>query len=401
MATFLTGAIGQLADRYNNAKTGSWGTKDLGITEGISDLLGRQRNAQGGSSFRNSYAQSPAPTTTSALQYNTPAGPSYSGTQGVLGAGTSTPVIRTGSGAPAPQQTSGQQNYSNALNAGLTQDQNNIEAEYQQEISRLGGLENTTRSNYQGAIDQAAQYYPQFQELLSKEKGNDIGSVDARENQVKQESQSALSRTRALLADLQRRQGAQLSATGNYSSSASDAMGESFGKQAFGALSDVQKQRDQALAQVAIQRQSVENFYSRKAVETKQSYDQQMMSLQQQLNAQLDQINNAKGAAESAKRAASVDAWRNFTNNKLQLDQYMMQYQDSLDQWKQQMDTQLQGAVGYEADFSGVGSINPNFDPTQQQAQTTDNSGSAITYAKSIKGNTLEDYLAQQQQQYK
>lgn len=315
---------------------------------------------------------------------------------GSLG-GTNTNVVKTTSG---PGPTAPQNNYSNAINQSYNMDVGNIEAEFQQELERLGGLENTTKGNYQQAIGQLQSYYPQFEQQLAKEKATDLATVDARENQVKQESASALSRTRNLLSELQRRQQAALSATGNYSSSAADAYGESFGKKAFEALSETQRTRDQNLAAVATQRQTVDNFYSRKAIEAKQAYDTQLSTLQQQLQGQLDQIANAKGAAASAKRQASADAWRNFSNNRLQLDQYMMEYQNSLDTWKKQQESSLSEAEKFTTGNDVLKAFtvqNPSVNATT--GPSSDSAMQSARYFLSLPWEEQQKLLAQTQTQ--
>lgn len=236
-----------------------------------------------------------------------------------------------------------------------------INAEYEQEANRLSGLESSVRSQYGTVKSQAEQYFPQFQALTEQQKAGDLGSLQETENVRKSESKSAMNKARALLSELQRRQMAYMSATGNYSSSTADAFGEQFGRQAFSQLSDIQGQRDVALRQIEQERGKVNTFYNEKILTAKQSYDKQLNDLNSQFMGQLDQINSARGAAASAKRQATIDTWRNYTNAKLQLDNQLFQYKTQYDQWKAEMDQNLRS----QAQVGAISSVNPNFAGTE------------------------------------
>lgn len=240
-----------------------------------------------------------------------------------------------------------QQNYSRTLDTSRDVNVNMIDEQFNQEMGRLSGLENTTRGNYQSAVQQAQQYFPQFQAELAKQKQTDLNVVQGQEDQAKIESNRGLARTRQLLNDLQRSQASRLSAGGNYSSSLADAYGESFGRKAFEANSAIQQARDSELQRLGVERQKTENFYSQKALQAKQDYDNQIIGLERQLQSQLDQINNARGVASNTRSQATAEAWANYTQNKLNLDNYMMQYQDSLDQWKNKQTAYIDEAEKY------------------------------------------------------
>ena len=238
-----------------------------------------------------------------------------------------------------------------------------INAEYEAEQNRLNALEGEVSNRYGEAKSQMESYFPQFQALTEQQKAADLGGLQETENVRKTESAGALNKVRSLLADLQRRQQAYMSATGNYSSSTADALGEQFGRQAFSSLSDVQSQRDSALRQIENERAKVNNFYSNKILEGKQKYQDALNNLMLQFNQQRDQIANAKGASQSAKAQATIDAWRNYTNTKMQLSDQAFQYKMQYDQWKQQMDASL----AQQAQVGNISTINPNYSDLQGQ----------------------------------
>lgn len=331
---------------------GSWfGLPDLGITE----MFTQKRTPQGGSDiFSNSPPQQPQQPAigqgswgmspnTNLLPINNQGG----GSGRVLGTPASRSMIPS-SGAQITQNPF-QGLYSAAMQS---RDMNisMINDEFNREMGRLGGLEEQVKSRYQSAIQQAQEMYPQFQELLQRERQADLDAITSQEDQSRLESQRGLARTRQMLNDLQRAQAARMSATGNYSSSVADAFGEFFGRKAFEANSRIQEARDQALRSLAQERNRVENFYARKSIEAKQAYDNLLSSLQQQLQNQLDQIANAKNAASSAKAQATAEAWNTYTQNKINLDMSLLQYMNTLDEWRALQEQTYKEAVEMRPD---------------------------------------------------
>jgi uncharacterized protein YcgL (UPF0745 family) len=287
----------------------------------------------------------------------------------------------------------------NTLGDQRQQELDAINAEYDQEVGRLGGLETQTRSNYQGAVDTANSRLPVLENQIAGERDirlNDLGNTEI---QRRQESQGALAQVRQLLNDLQQRQQAYLSATGGFSSSTPEVLGEKFGRQAFSSLNNVQQQRDTALRDVDSERNKTQQFYSGKLIQAKQSHEDQIGQLQQQLQAQLDAINNAKGAAASAKRAASIDAWRAYSNAKINLDQQLQGYQNSLSQWLLQTQAQLDSAKGYQTgNISGI-NASDIFNNVQNQISSVGGNPAAavsslVTRQTGVKPEDIQKYLA-------
>lgn len=211
-----------------------------------------------------------------------------------------------------------------------------IDDEYDSERKRLGDVENRARSAYGQSMTQAQAYYPEFQRLIGEQQASTEGQIGNLENQRKYESERALGQARQLLADLNRRQYAQMSATGNYGSSVPEAFADQFGNKAYAAQAGIQQSRDTALNELASKRIEAKQYFDGKLAEGKQKYDTLITGLQSQLNAQLDQIGQAKGAAASAKRAQSLEAWNNYVNNKFSLDQELRNYQNQLIQYQSQ-----------------------------------------------------------------
>lgn len=211
-----------------------------------------------------------------------------------------------------------------------------INKNYDIEVSSLKDMENRARGAYGESAAKVESYYPEFQKLVGDQQTSTEGQITGLENTRKYESERALGQARQLLNDLQRRQYAQMSATGNYGSSVPEAFADQFGNKAYAAQSEIQQSRDKSLNELSQKRVEAKQYFDTKLFEGKQKYDTMMQSLQQQLNSQLDQISNAKGKAAQAKNAESLDAWNNYVNNKFSLDQELKNYNNSLMQYAQQ-----------------------------------------------------------------
>lgn len=385
---FAGNVLSERKNVQNTGHIGNWGTVDLGFTEAAKRALIPKVNAQEnvlGSQSPQNYQM-----------YNQPAGPAIPQGQNI-GNNASRSAIPS-SGQTVTGGTGGNpfNSFNNAITQNRDQNLSIIDSQFNEEMGRLNDLEGRTRTNYASAIQQAQDYYPQFQKQLESEKATDLGAITAQEDQAKMESNRGLARTRQLLSDLQRSQAARMSATGNYSSSVADAFGESFGRKAFDANNQIQSARDQALQQLSQQKQQTENFYSRKSLEAKQSYDQQLNQLQMQLQSQLDAINNARGTASSAKAQATAEAWNSYTNNKLNLDQQILQYQQDLDSWKSQQDSFIQEAVDY-SNPNVVQDILGNLrGDSISMAPTTQNTPQSLTEQAMVLASKKPRYLEDQ-----
>lgn len=238
-----------------------------------------------------------------------------------------------------------------------------INASFQDEQMRLNGLDAQIHDQYGQAQGEFDKYLPQFQGQVANERSTQQGVLDQTELQRKQESNQALAQVRQALAELQRRQQAQLAATGGFNSSALEASGETLSREVFKGLGNVQTQRNNALNDITLQRSKVDDFYNTKLQEGDQRIQQNKASLQQQFMAQLNAITNAKGQSSDAKRQATVDAWRNYTNTATQINQQLVQNKISLDQWAAQANMELQNYGAQQvAQFSQGGINTPTVD---------------------------------------
>lgn len=233
-----------------------------------------------------------------------------------------------------------------------------INGAFGDEQNRLQGLNSQVSDQYNQANAQFDQYLPQFQGQVANERQTQMGSLANTETQRKLEAEHALTQVRQNLSDLQRRQNALLGASGGFNSSAAPAAGEMFSRQAFQGLGQVQQQRDAALSQVADQRNKVNDFYNSKLIDGEQKIQQSKAALQQQFMQQLNAISSAQGQSAAAKRQATVDAWRNYTNVAATLNSQLTQQKISLDQWAAQAHDQLNQISGTQNQLGTVSNVN-------------------------------------------
>lgn len=274
-----------------------------------------------------------------------------------------------------------------------------IDNEFKAEQKRLKKMEGNVKGRYEAADTQLGADLQSTLTQLGGQKENQMTGLGNMEIQRAQESRTALDQVRNLLNDLQRRNQAYLSATGNYGSSVPEAMGEIFGRQAFSGLSNVQNQRDNAMREIASKKNEVETFFNGKISDANSSYQHQKQSLKDQFLAQLDAIDQARSASQSAKRQASIDVWKSYTNAKLNLDAQMANYMNSVNSWRAQANRSIEAGANYDAGpvsevdnsqvMQGLGS---NFQATNPRAEA--NRQAAIGTTR--KGATLQDLLSPQ-----
>lgn len=299
---------------------------------------------------------------------------------------------------PSQNYFRGETDSQSALKAQRDKEMKMISKEFESESKRLNKMESSVRSRYGEAEAQLKADLPVFLDQINKEKDARMTELGNTEIQRQQESKTALDQVRRLLGDLQRKNQAYLSATGNYGSSLPEAFGEQFGRMAFSSLGNVQSQRDNAMREITTKRQDVENFYSKKISEANQSYEEQINNLKSQFLSQLDAIDQSRSASSSAKRSSNIEAWRNYTNAKVQLDQQMQSYAQSVNAWRQQQNASLSELAQYQTGdvsnidatdiYSSLGGAFASSNPKTEKARQS-------SYVRPKKGS-LEDELMSQ-----
>lgn len=205
-----------------------------------------------------------------------------------------------------------------------------ISGQYSEEQKRLNNMEDATRNLYGQTIAQAQGYYPEFQKLVGDQQTSTDTQLNSMTDARKMESDRAMNQARQLLNDLNRRQAAQMSASGTYGSSVPEAYAQQFGNRAYDAQNQIQTSRDQSLNDIAQKHVEATNYFNQKLFEGKQKYDALVTGLKSELDNQIAQINSARTASSQAKRAGILEAWNNYVNNKFSIDQELRNYNTQL-----------------------------------------------------------------------
>lgn len=335
---------------------GSWGLPELGITEWLGKQIAKigggyaPLSGQLGSQLFGApvYAQEPKTGTVYPLTY-TPT-PKPQPTPKPTPKPTSEPKPSngqpTGDGQPTPtDQISQIYEQSRSWEEQQRQQMMDmINQEYENLMSYLSAEEQALPGRYEtfkAAI--GAQMQPVLTSLEEAQQQK-IGELTGQEAETKAQAALNLKQIHQLLADLQRKQAAYLSATGGWTSTVAPALAEQFGRQAFSSISELQARRDRALAEINRQMIAVNEFYNKKKTDFENQKAAKLNLLQEQLQNDLREISRQKTAAAEAKARASFEAWSNFLNNRRQLDLQEAQWRQALELWKQQLDAQLTAA---------------------------------------------------------
>lgn len=227
-----------------------------------------------------------------------------------------------------------------------------INDQYSNEANRFKQMGNLAQDTYGEAIKQAEQYYPQYQQLVNDQQASTDTQLNSMSDSRKMESDRALGQARQLLNDLNRRNAARMSATGNWSSSTPDAYASQFADKAYAAQSGIQQSRDSALNDIGQKQVAAKQYYDQKLFEGKQKYDTLVSSLKSQLDQQLNEISNAKNQSAQAKNAGTIEAWNNYVNNKFSIDQELKNYNTSIAQYASTLN-QDAGSLGTNSPTNG------------------------------------------------
>lgn len=302
--------------------------------------------------------------------WNPPPKPQSQGS--VLGTSTTTKTTPTGGGGGQPPGNGGQpsDNVSNILKEQMSWEEQQaqqmrdmINREYENLIGQLTAEEQALPGRYE-TFKQAisAQMQPVLTSL-EQAKQEKLAGLESQRAETKAQAALNLRQIHQLLADLQQRQAAALSAGGMWSSTVAPAMAEQFGRKAFESISDLQARRDRALADIAKQETLTNEFYNQKKIDFENQKAAKLNLLEQDLQDSLREIAAQKTAAAEAKARQTFEAWSNFLNNRRAIALEAAKWQQSLDMWKQQMDQQLalakQQIASYQPQYTFQSMIPP------------------------------------------
>lgn len=219
-----------------------------------------------------------------------------------------------------------------------------INQEYENVMGQLTAEEQALPGRYE-TFKQAvsANLAPVLTSLQEAQKEKLTG-LEGEKAETKQQAALNLRQIHQLLSDLQQKQAGYLSSIGGWTSTAAPAMAEAFGRKAYESVSDLQRRRDLALADISRRITQTNEFYKQKVQDFENQKAAKLNLLEQDLQDSLKEIARQKGAAAEAKARATFDAWQGFLNSRRQIALEEAKWKESLALWKQQMDQQLGSA---------------------------------------------------------
>lgn len=329
---------------------GAWGTPDFGVTEWVSDKLGKGRTSSGGSNLIGASRQ--ASYTPSATQlYDSPAGPQPAPSGQVLGS-TTGGQRSSGSG----QANSGQ---SLDFSSGLTRPDQSAGGDGPSEMDVINSEFNSFQSFLNDQESQANKNFSNTESQITADRDNAITSSEAERSQRitglnedarqgRDQERLDLARVRQLLADLEQKNNARLAISGG--GSAADAMSDRFARTAQQTSGQVISEGRSYQNQITQQVQRANDFYDQKKTEIQTAATSAINQARAKLQENLSAIAAERRASADAKARARIAAWQDYNSKvntaRLQAAQFQAQY----DMWKRQVDAELGAASQFAVD---------------------------------------------------
>jgi hypothetical protein len=235
--------------------------------------------------------------------------------------------------------------------------------------------------------------FSEYSNLLNTQKTNAETEFNQQKTSQTEEAKKTesmnLAKVRQLLGELSQRNASYTAISGG--GSKSEALSESFGREAQQRMGNVMDQTQQSIKRV-------NDFYNNAITKMNESYQTNLLGAKQTLDENLMNIRAQRAQSATAKQAATVDAWRgyydNVNNAKIQAAQFKQQY----DMWKQQQDLANSAQSGFlqsNANQANEGMANSFSSIAQiQPMQTQSNATNPYYYVKPKKGK--EDEVFQQ-----
>lgn len=303
---------------------GSWGTPELGITEGIGALLGRGKTSQGGSNIigggQKSAAGSVLGTGTQQMygpmpNQSTFTPPATKKVGGTGTGGTSGGVSGVGFGE------SNMLSPNSSLGGGPSQI-DTISAQFNDFNSYLDSQESQANSSFN---ETKGLYDTQKTNAENQYKTEQATQTEG----IKKNESLNLAKVRQLLGDLQQGNAARTAITGG--GSTSDVLAERFGRESQSRLGNVMDQTRQALTRVS-------DFYNNAITKLNESYQTNLAQAKQILDSNIAQIRGARVQSAAQKQNATVDAWKGYYDQVNQAKVAAQQFKAQYDLWKDQQD---------------------------------------------------------------
>jgi hypothetical protein len=371
-------------------QSGSWfGLPDFGLTEKLSG----NRTAQGGSNIigGNSKAQTPSTPTSYpvTVEYAKP-------TTGGGGTGGNYNIPST----PTNNVNQGYQNIQQGQDAGNSQ----IESDYNNAISMLGGAEQSLRAQGDTASASIDQQFGSAKNEITNTQNVAQQGVSSTLATAEKTGATATQQARDLFRQTQQANNAQLSALGISSSSVSEALAERLGVETARRIAGVSGSVEEARVNASKELGRINEYYQGKVQSLQEQVAVQKSQIQNSLMQGLNQINSARNQAASDKASARANLLSQVQNQIYSLTQQQQQFEQSLQQWAQQKSAALTPIIEDQTYLQKLvdtaNTLNQQFSPTgfaYTPEISYDKNGNMTGQVKSNKKTT--DQLAELYQQ--
>lgn len=234
-----------------------------------------------------------------------------------------------------------------------------IEQEYQQVQSYLGGLEEQSRQQAEGAKQQVLREYGALETELPKERALREKELESARQQTGLDVQQATTRIKQMLSDLQNRNMAFLASRGGgaFASSLGAAVGERLGRIAQQQIGGLEAERVNALNAINVEAERVKQFFDKKLTDIQLAKQRALENIQSQLEAKLGQIASFKYESARAKATEYLDAWREYINSRRMLQTQAFNAFQELQNWALEKGQTLEQARNFA--LRSIPQINP------------------------------------------
>ncbi len=333
-------------------KIGGYALPDFGLTERIGGALNRPSTPQGGSNLIGPQPQAAGPVLGTS-NYQAPVyGPQAPGasflndnvirlnqnTGGGGGGGGDSRLTELGKMSRNPSQ---EDEYRRLLESQQNNMNAQIDADYDQAMSMLGSAEQGLRGQAGTAEGQITNEAAATRTSLGAEQATKEQGVQQNLSTAERQGTSAMQQARDLFRQQQQTNNAQMSALGISSSSVSEALAERLGVETARRIAGVTGSLDEVRQNATQELGRIKNYYSERATQIQDWVANEKAKIQNVLIQGLNQINNSRGQAASAKSQARAGLLQQVQQQIFEITQQQQQFDNSLRQWAAQKQAAL------------------------------------------------------------
>lgn len=355
---FVGGAAQNL---YNNtgAHTGSWGTRDLGVTENLQNLLspGKAYAEGGGSNLVGGYPTTTGLTTQSGNQqvsYNMPKTSTSGGL--VLGTNDTQPATNnTTQKTTTTQQSSGggaqdllnkmlrgeipwDDNLKAQLENSLRDTNAEIENAYKSSYDYFNQAEGNLRSQLPGTLQSIEGNYGVNSKMLTDQNSANSATLNEQTNQAGISTEQQAAQIRRLYNELRMGYGQRFGGATSAGQAASE-------------ISNVEQQRQtgklaqsysDTVRQIGVQKMEIDQKFQNSMLQLQQQKQDAITQANQDFQNNMLKITQARAETDTAKSQARLSALMDYRNKIFTIEQQNQQFAQTLAAQKQAADLQLQ-----------------------------------------------------------